>query len=442
MDNRIDSMGNWRRTHFSDEIKAEMDGKEIIVTGWVNSIRKLGKLVFVILRDREGMIQIVIPKQKVSEEVFDIGKSLGREDVIGVKGKVVANEKAPAGYEIIPTEIRVLNRAESPLPLDPSEKVPADIDTRLDNRFLDLRRPKIQALFKLRSEMLRSVRNTLYDEGFIEVNTPKLVASATEGGTELFPISYFEREAFLGQSPQLYKQMLMAAGLDRVFEIGPIFRAEEHNTRRHLNEAISIDCEMSFSDDGDAIATLESVVHNTLLHLNEHCKKELDVIGVDLNIQEIPFPRLEYDEVVDIVNSKGVEMEWGEDLSRAAEKALGEYMDGFYFITHWPIEIRPFYTLPNEEDPRLCKAFDLMYNDLEISSGAQRNHIYDLLIEGIKRMGLNPENFGSYLEAFKYGMPPHAGWGLGADRFMMVIGAQENIRECVLFPRDRQRLTP
>ena len=442
MDNRIDSMGNWRRTHFSDEIKAEMDGKEIIVTGWVNSIRKLGKLVFVILRDREGMIQIVIPKQKVSEEVFDIGKSLGREDVIGVKGKVVANEKAPAGYEIIPTEIRVLNRAESPLPLDPSEKVPADIDTRLDNRFLDLRRPKIQALFKLRSEMLRSVRNTLYDEGFIEVNTPKLVASATEGGTELFPISYFEREAFLGQSPQLYKQMLMAAGLDRVFEIGPIFRAEEHNTRRHLNEAISIDCEMSFSDDGDAIATLESVIHNTLLHLNEHCKKELDVIGVDLNIQEIPFPRLEYDEVVDIVNSKGVEMEWGEDLSRAAEKALGEYMDGFYFITHWPIEIRPFYTLPNEEDPRLCKAFDLMYNDLEISSGAQRNHIYDLLIEGIKRMGLNPENFGSYLEAFKYGMPPHAGWGLGADRFMMVIGAQENIRECVLFPRDRQRLTP
>ncbi|MBW9221386.1 aspartate--tRNA(Asn) ligase [Methanothermococcus sp. SCGC AD-155-M21] len=442
MDNIVDSMGNWRRTHFSDEIKAEMDGEEIIIAGWVNSIRKLGKLVFIILRDREGMIQIVIPKQKVSKEVFDIGKSLGREDVIGIKGKVVANEKAPAGYEIIPTEIKVLNRAESPLPLDPSEKVPADIDTRLDNRFLDLRRPKIQALFKLRSEMLRSVRNTLYDEGFIEVNTPKLVASATEGGTELFPISYFEKEAFLGQSPQLYKQMLMAAGFDRVFEIGPIFRAEEHNTRRHLNEAISIDCEMSFSDDRDAMATLESVVHNTLLHLNEHCKKELDVIGVDLNIQEVPFPKLKYDEVVDIVNSKGVEMEWGEDLSRAAEKALGEYMDGFYFITNWPIEIRPFYTLPNEEDPRLCKAFDLMYRDLEISSGAQRNHIYDLLVEGIKRMELIPENFGSYLEAFKYGMPPHAGWGLGADRFMMIIGAQENIRECVLFPRDRQRLTP
>lgn len=442
MDNKIDSMGNWRRTHFSDEIKAEMDGEEIIIAGWVNSIRKLGKLIFVILRDREGMIQIVIPKQKVSKEVFDIGKSLGREDVVGIKGKVVANEKAPAGYEIIPTEIKILNRAESPLPLDPSEKVPADIDTRLDNRFLDLRRPKIQALFKLRSEMLRSVRNTFYDEGFIEVNTPKLVASATEGGTELFPISYFEREAFLGQSPQLYKQMLMAAGFDRVFEIGPIFRAEEHNTRRHLNEAISIDCEMSFSDDRDAMAILESVVHNTLLHLNKHCKKELDVIGVDLNVQEVPFPKLKYDEIVDIVNSKGVEMEWGEDLSRVAEKALGEHMDGFYFITNWPIEIRPFYTLPNEEDPRLCKAFDLMYKDLEISSGAQRNHIYDLLVEGIKRMGLNPENFGSYLEAFKYGMPPHAGWGLGADRFMMIIGAQENIRECVLFPRDRQRLTP
>ncbi|HIQ39418.1 MAG TPA: aspartate--tRNA(Asn) ligase, partial [Methanothermococcus okinawensis] len=249
MDVKVDSLRTWRRTHYTDEIKGEMDGEEVTVMGWVHTIRKLGKLVFVILRDREGTIQIVIPKQKVPEEVFKIGKSLGREDVVAIKGKVVANEKAPGGCEIVPMEIKVLSRAHSPLPLDPSEKVPADLDTRLDNRFLDLRRPKITALFKVRSEMLRSVRNTFYEEGFIEVNTPKLVASATEGGTELFPLSYFEKEAFLSQSPQLYKQMLMAAGFDRVFEIGPIFRAEEHNTRRHLNEAVSIDCEMSFADE-------------------------------------------------------------------------------------------------------------------------------------------------------------------------------------------------
>jgi aspartyl-tRNA synthetase len=435
-------LGDWRRTHYSSEVNSEMDGQEIIIMGWNHSIRKLGKLVFIILRDREGTIQIVAPKQKVSEEVFATAKSLGKEDVIAIKGKVVANEKAPAGFEVIPIEIKILNKADTPLPLDPSEKVSADIDTRLDKRFLDLRRPKIQSLFKLRSEVLKSIRNTFHDNGFIDVDTPKLVASATEGGTELFPISYFDKEAFLGQSPQLYKQMMMAAGFDRVFEIGPIFRAEEHNTRRHLNEAISIDCEMSFADEKDAMEILETVINNAFTDVYNNNQKELQTLGIDLKVQETPFPRIEYTEAVDMVNAKGVEMEWGEDFSRPAEAVLGEMMDGFYFITDWPTEIRPFYTLPNEDNPKLCKAFDLMYKDLEISSGAQRNHKYDLLVEGIKRMGLNPEGFGTYLEAFKYGMPPHSGWGVGIERLMMIMACQQNIRECVLFPRDRQRLTP
>ena len=435
-------LGDWRRTHFSNEITPEMDGEEIIVMGWTHSIRKLGKLVFIILRDREGTVQIVVPKQKVSEEVFTTAKSVGREDVLAIKGKVVANEKAPAGFEIIPIEIRILNKAETPLPLDPSEKVPADIDTRLDKRFLDLRRPKIQALFKLRSEMFKSVRDTFYDNGFIEVNTPKLVASATEGGTELFPISYFEKEAFLGQSPQLYKQMLMASGLDRVFEIAPIFRAEEHNTRRHLNEATSIDIEMAFADDKDAMDVLEKVVYNAFVDVYENRKREIEILGIEFEIPPEKFDRITYDEAIDIANAKGVEISWGEDLSREAEKVIGEEMGGLYFIINWPSEIRPFYTMPHEKNPDICKAFDLMYKDLEISSGAQRIHLYDLLVENIKKKGLNPDGFTYYLEAFKYGMPPHAGWGLGADRFTMVLTQQENIRECVLFPRDRQRLTP
>lgn len=435
-------LGDWRRTNYSSEVKPEMDGEEVILMGWVHSIRALGKLVFIILRDREGTIQIVVPKQKVSEETFATAKKIGKEDVIAVKGKVVANEKAPNGFEVIPTEIRILNKAETPLPLDPSEKVPADIDTRLDKRFLDLRRPKIQALFRMRSEMLKSVRNTFYEEGFIEVNTPKLVASATEGGTELFPISYFEKEAFLGQSPQLYKQMMMASGFDKVFEIGPIFRAEEHNTRRHLNEAISIDTEMSFSDDRDAMDVLEKVVYNTFVDVYENREKEIELLGIDFKLPEKKFDRITYDEAVDIANSKGVEIEWGEDLSRAAEKAIGDEMGDLYFITDWPSKTRPFYTLHDEKNPEICKAFDLMYKELELSSGAQRVHKYDLLVENIKSMGMNPEGFGTYLEAFKYGMPPHAGWGLGADRFMMILTCQENIRECVLFPRDRQRLTP
>ncbi|XRP97037.1 aspartate--tRNA(Asn) ligase [Methanocaldococcus sp. 16A] len=432
----------WRRSHYSAEITPEMDGQEVIVMGWVHSIRALGKIIFVILRDREGMVQIVAPKQKVGEELFSQIKKLGAEDVIAVRGKVIANEKAPNGFEILPLELEVLNTAQRPLPLDPTEKVPAELDTRLENRFLDLRRPKIQAIFKIRSEMLKSVRKTLYEEGFVEVNTPKLVASCTEGGTELFPISYFEREAFLGQSPQLYKQMLMATGLDRVFEIAPIFRAEEHNTRRHLNEATSIDIEMAFADDKDAMDILEKVVYNAFMDVYENRKKEIETLGIEFNLPDKKFDRITYDEAIDIANAKGVEIEWGQDLSREAEKAIGEEMGGLYFITDWPTETRPFYTMPDEKNPNICKAFDLMYKDLEISSGAQRIHLYDLLVENIKKKGLNPDGFTYYLEAFKYGMPPHAGWGLGADRFTMVLTQQENIRECVLFPRDRQRLTP
>ncbi|ACV25291.1 aspartate--tRNA(Asn) ligase [Methanocaldococcus fervens] len=432
----------WKRTHYSANIKPEMDGEEVVIMGWVHSIRALGKIIFVILRDREGMVQIVAPKQKVGDELFSQIKKLGAEDVIAVRGKVVANEKAPNGFEILPLELEVLNTAQRPLPLDPAEKVPAELDTRLENRFLDLRRPKIQAIFKIRSEMLRSVRKTLYEEGFIEVNTPKLVASCTEGGTELFPISYFEREAFLGQSPQLYKQMLMATGLDRVFEIAPIFRAEEHNTRRHLNEATSIDIEMAFADDKDAMEMLEKVVYNAFLDVYENRKREIETLGIEFELPPEKFDRITYDEAIDIANAKGVEIEWGEDLSREAEKVIGEEMGGLYFITDWPSETRPFYTMPDEKNPNICKAFDLMYKDLEISSGAQRIHLYDLLVENIKKKGLNPDGFTYYLEAFKYGMPPHAGWGLGADRFTMVLTQQENIRECVLFPRDRQRLTP
>ncbi|MBP2143859.1 aspartyl-tRNA synthetase [Methanococcus voltae] len=436
------SIQDWRRTHYSKEVVAEMNEQEVKLMGWVHSIRALGKLAFIILRDRAGTIQIVVPKQKVSEETFEIAKKLGKEDVVAVKGKVVASEKAPNGFEIIPIEIRVLTKSNAPLPLDPAEKVPADIDTRLDHRFLDIRRPKIQALFKIRAEMLKSVRKTFDETGFIEVNTPKLVASATEGGTELFPISYFEKEAFLGQSPQLYKQMMMAGGFDRVFEIAQIFRAEEHNTRRHLNEAVSIDMEMSFSDEYDAMDVLEKVVYNCYKDIAENKADEIETLGINFEVPDKKFTKLTYSDAVDIANGKGIELEWGEDLSRAAEKAVGDEMGGLYFITEWPTVTRPFYTMPYENDNTICKAFDLMHKELEITSGAQRVHKYDLLVENITKMGMNPEGFGTYLEAFEYGMPPHAGFGLGADRFAMILTQEENIRECVLFPRDRQRLTP
>lgn len=410
-----------KRTHYSDEITPDMDGKKVSLVGWVHEIRDLGGIVFLLLRDREGIIQVTAPSKKVDKELMDKMRKSGKESVIFVEGTVKESSKAPNNVEIIPTNFEIINKSKQPLPLDTTGKVKAELDTRLDARFLDLRKLNVNAIFKIRNKMLNSVRKFFEENGFIEINTPKLVASATEGGTALFPVTYFEREAFLGQSPQLYKQMMMAAGFEKVYEIGPIFRAEEHDTLRHLNEAISIDIEVSFANHEDVMKILENLIVRVIEDLNKSCKKELKILNKKLEVPETPFERITYDEVIEIVNSKGVVLEYGEDLSRAAEKALGEEMDNYYFIIDWPTSIKPFYVMPNEKNPEKCYAFDLMYKDLEISSGAMRIHDHDLLVKRIKEQDLNPESFKYYLDAFKYGMPPHAGWGLGAERFMMAL---------------------
>lgn len=435
-------LNDMRRTHFTKDVDIELKDEEIIIMGWVHEIRDLGGIIFVLIRDRDGMIQITVPAKHVPEEVLTKIREFRKESVVAVKGLVQESGKAPKGVEIIPSQIEILSLAKQPLPMDPTEKVRAEIDTRLDSRFMDLRKQNISSIFKIKSQLLHTTRDFFYNNNFIEINTPKLVASATEGGTELFPITYFEREAFLGQSPQLYKQIMMSSGMDCVFEIAQIFRAEEHDTLRHLNEAISIDMEASFMDDVDVMKILDNLIHQVLTDITTKCSKELEILDHEITIPEGPLPVVTYDDAVDIVNSRDVEMEWGEDLSRAAEKALGETMDGFYFLTEWPSEIKPFYVMPNKDDPTKSHAFDLMYKDLEISSGATRIHQYDLLVEKITEKGLNPDAFTSYLKAFEYGMPPHAGWGVGADRLTMVLTGQNNIRETVLFPRDRRRLTP
>ena len=437
-----ETLGKCRRTHYSKEITKQLNGEDVIVKGWIHEIRDLGGIVFVLLRDRDGILQITAPSKKVSSELFKQIQHLKKESVVGIKGNVKESPKAPGGVEIIPEEVELINESKLPLPLDTTEKVRAEIDTRLDSRFLDLRKHNISAIFKIKSKMLHSVRVFLEENDFIEINTPKLVASATEGGTELFPITYFEREAFLGQSPQLYKQIMMASGFDQVYEIAPIFRAEEHDTLRHLNEAISIDLEAAFCDHEDVMHILEMMITTAIKDVKKQCQSELETLNVDLQIPETPFKRIDYDDMVDMVNAHGVTLRHGEDLSRAAEKAMGEINQGYYFITGWPTDIKPFYVMPSEEDPSKSCAFDLMYRDLEISSGAMRVHQHDLLVERIKKQGLNPDSFSRYLAAFEYGMPPHAGWGVGAERFTMCLTGAKNIRETVLFPRDRRRLTP
>ncbi|HIH69660.1 aspartate--tRNA(Asn) ligase [Methermicoccus shengliensis] len=427
---------------YTTDIRDADEGEEVALRGWVHEIRDLGGILFLLLRDREGIAQITLVKKKTSEELMNTVRGLSRESVIWVKGKVKQEDKAPMGYEVIPQDIVVLNIAESPLPLDPTEKVRADLDTRLDARFMDTRTRRGMAIFRIRHHMLQATREFLSEEGFIEITTPKIVASATEGGTALFPLSYFDKEAFLNQSPQLFKQLMMAGGFEKVFEIGPIFRAEEHDTRRHLNEATSIDIEQSFVDHNDVMEVLERLVSHVYERVAQDAQRWLDVLGVKLTVPEVPFQRLTYDEALDIASKVEPELCWGDDLTTQSEKTIGAEVGEHYFIVDWPTDAKPYYAMPHEHKPEISKSFDLMHPRMELASGTQRIHQHALLKERIASKGLEPESFEFYLRAFRYGMPPHAGWGLGAERLLMTMLELDNIRECVLFPRDRRRLSP
>ncbi|MEM0167666.1 MAG: aspartate--tRNA(Asn) ligase, partial [Thermoplasmatales archaeon] len=334
----------------------------------------------------------------------------------------------------------VLNRSEAPLPLGVVDKIESDIETRLENRFLDLRRPEILSIFKIQSTISNAIRNYLVSKGFIEIHTPKIVAAATEGGTDLFPVKYFEKNAYLSQSPQLYKEIMMSAGFDRVFEIAPAFRAEEHNTPRHVNEFTSIDIEMSFVDDEIAMDVLEDVIKTSRKSVIETNTRELDILNVNIPDTDYKFRRIPYSQYIKMAQDAGFNIKEGEDLSTPVLKAVGSRIREFYFITRWPRALKPFYVEPY--DDQYSRGFDLQFGELEITSGAQRVHSPSVLVDNLKSKGLNPDSFRFYVDAFRYGMPPHAGWAIGLERLTMVFLNLQNIREATLFPRDRTRVTP
>jgi aspartyl-tRNA synthetase len=422
-------------------------GSTVTVAGWAHEIRDLGGIAFLIVRDTSGKIQVKFEKEEMDDDLVETGTGVARESVVTVTGAVEEEPRAPTGVEIVPESVEVLAPAEPELPLDPSGKVDAELSTRLDNRTLDLRREEAKAVFEIRAEILRGVREYFRSVGCTEINTPKIVATGTEGGTELFPITYFGREAFMNQSPQLFKQLMVGSGLERVFEVGPIFRAEEHNTPRHLNEATMIDFESAFVDHHEAMDVCEGTLRAAYEAVDENCEGQLETLDLAETF-ELPaeeFPRLTYEEAIERVNATG-ELEeflgWGDDLSTEAEKALGEEIGGHYFITDWPSEIKPFYIQDYDDDPELSKGFDLMHPRMELVSGGQREHRYEQLVAGFEQQGLDPDQFEYYTKMFKYGMPPHAGWAYGVERLVMTMLDLPNIREAVLFPRDRQRLSP
>jgi nondiscriminating aspartyl-tRNA synthetase len=438
---KTEKMGDWRRTHYSNEVGPEVDGEEVTLFGWVQEIRDLGGLRFLILQDKNGQLQITIHQDKVPNKVVDIAKSLQRQYSIGVKGKVQKMAKAPGGAEIIPTEIRVFAAAKQPLPLDITGRTRADIDVRLDSRILDLRREESQAIFRVQHTALMAARNYLSKKGFMEVFTPRIIISATEGGSALFPVAYFKREAFLAQSPQLYKEQLIL-DFEKVFEVGPFFRAEESHTRRHLSEFISVDIEQAYANSEDVMKVLEELIHYVCEEVAGSCGRELKLLKHKIEVPEKSFKRFTYDEVLEELEEAKIHIPWGEDIPTPAFRTLGKLHPYFYFLTDWPTKAKAFYIKPRDDNPEISEGFDLMWHWVELSSGGTRIHNKNHLIKRLTEQGLSKESFKHHLQAFDYGMPPHAGWGLGLARLVMALTGIRNIREVVLFPRDRDRLTP
>ncbi|MDD1772354.1 MAG: aspartate--tRNA(Asn) ligase [Methanomassiliicoccales archaeon] len=427
-------------------ITANEYDKEVTVEGWAQEVRNLGGISFLILRDRYGLVQITAPKKKITPEVMQAITSLSRESVVRITGIVKASAQVKSGYEIIPSTVTVQSSAMTPLPMGVVDKVDVEAETRFNHRYMDLRKPEARAVFEIKSLVLRLIDEYMADNGFVEVFTPKLVASGAEGGSTLFKIDYFGKPAYLAQSPQLYKQMLMSTGMDRIFEIGPAFRAEPSDTARHVSEFISYDGEMAHIDSQtEVMAMIEGCMQYVISEVQTRGARSLEVLGTQVVLPKAPYPVISYEKAISMVQAAGFKIELGEDLGTEGEKMLGDLMaqDGheMYWIAEYPEEAKPFYIMEKEGTP-YSFSFDLDYKGQEISSGGQREHRYDRLVQRMEKKGLDPKSFEFYLNSFAYGMPSHGGWGIGVERLVQKMLGLNNIRETILFPRDRNRLVP
>ena len=443
-----------------------MVGSEVTIAGYAETVRGRGAICFLMLRDGTGHIQAFLKKDNMDEGAFESIQSTSRESTIQVTGtvaqkrppKVAEGEPVPPPeYEVNVSSGTILAEAAAPLPVGVTDEVQVGLDVRLDNRHLDLRRAHVNAMFQLRSKVLQYGREHLIKEGFQEINSPKIIAAAAEGGTNLFPMKYFETEAYLSQSPQLYKQLAVLGALERVFEIGPAFRAEKHDTYRHLNEFISFDIEGAWMDDEDVMGVQERMIHHIWKEVSANDQDLMGVINeyrasqgqepVTVEVPSLPFPRIPYCDAIEIVKEGGGEIDWGDDIESHHCDLIAEKYPGFHFLPRWPMAMKPFYIHHKEDEKgatggQLSRGFDLNYGRDEMTSGGAREHRVDVLEQNLRNMGLDPEDFTFYTDGFRYGAPPHAGWGLGVARLLMVLTGAGNVREVVLFPRDRSRVTP
>lgn len=428
----------------SEILSGDFEGKQVKVNGAVHTIRDMGEVAFVILRKREGLLQCVFEEGKTK---FDL-KELKEASTIEVEGTVRAEHRAPNGFEVRLDTIRVLSEPAEQLPFAISKwKLPTTLETNLDHRAIALRNVRERAKFRIQEGVVRGFRDFLYSEGFTEIHTPKIGAKSAEGGANLFRLEYFHRPAVLQQSPQFYKQMMVGV-FDRVFETAPVFRAEKHNTKRHLNEYTSLDFEMGYIEDYTDIMAMETGFLQYMVELlKKDYAKELEILKVMLpKTEEIPtVPFTKAKELVAEKYNRKIRNPF--DLEPEEELLIGQYFKeeydaDFVFVTEYPSKKRPFYAMDDPEDKRYTKSFDLLFHGLEITTGGQRIHDYKMLSEKIAARGMTEEGMEQYLSAFKHGMPPHGGLGIGLERLTMKLIGEDNVRETTLFPRDLTRLEP
>lgn len=436
------------RTHIA-ELKAHI-GRQATIAGFAQVIRNQGSIQFLVIRDISGMVQVVVTKDKT--EARQIVDSLNLESVVQISGLVKEEKQAPGGFEIAAESIIVLSLAEPELPIPIMEKgsdEEADQSIRLDWRWLDLRKPKHSLTFKVWTLMEAAFREYWVSHDFVEIHSPKLIATPSESGSEVFEVKYFERKAYLAQSPQFYKQMAMAAGFEKVFEVGPVFRAEPSFTSRHATEFTGYDMEMSYiSSHEDIMAEEEKTIRYVLQKIKDKYGEEIQaLLGREVIVPSLPFPRISMKETKTILAGLGVPSEKDGDISPEEERKISEYVlekhgHEFVFITEYPVSVRPFYHMRSESDPSLTKSFDLLWNGLEVTTGAQREHRYDVLVSQAKEKGMNVESLQFYLNFFKYGCPPHGGFGMGPNRMIMKLLNIENVREASFLYRGVRRLEP
>lgn len=429
----------------------ESIGKVVKVQGWLQKLRDQKRMQFLIVRDRTGLVQVVLEKE-ANAETAELISSLGTESALTITGTVIENPVVKlGGVEIQLESIQVESNAEIPLPFEPFSNVLPTLDWRLDWRFMDLRRKENQLIFNVQTTAEMAMREYWLQNDFMEIHSPKLMGAPSESGAELFELEYFDRKAYLAQSPQFYKQMAMAAGFERVFEIGPVFRADPSFTSRHMTEFTGVDLEMSWVDSHeDVMAFQERWLQYVYQKVAEKHGKEIrEVFGFEFEVPEVPFPRLTMAEALEVLKQVGYELppEKKGDIDPGGERALADYVKekynhDFLFLTDWPINVRPFYHMRHEDDPKLTRSFDLIAKGLEITTGAQREHRYAVLSKQALEAGLRLEPIQYYLDFMRYGCPPHGGFGLGLSRLLMVMLNLGNVREAVFLFRGPNRLNP